>query len=203
MECLRFIRQSLQELVIYSILLFFNQIHLSKNFLLRNFELRLSLPNLDQLFKRVGKISLILDVHLVELPSILNPEERGDLSKPLFSGSFEFFKDIFDSFDKLHFFVFGGFTFFDFAIENIVVLLLGVEKRFHFGHMFGWLGSNEGLESILDSIQISANFNHFTVFFFQLSKSQRTCLSIVFNFYRMVSISFSSLRFLAQNCSDL
>jgi len=177
-----FVRQPLQKLVIDLVLLFFNAFHFTQNFLLRNLKLNLSFPDLEQLFKGVGKVSLVLDVHLIKFPSIVDSEERSNFHQSLLSCPLEFVKNVLDSFDKLYFLVLWYLSLLDFAIKYVVVFLLWVEKRLNLCDVFRWFGPHKGLQSILDSIQISAYFDDLSIFFLQLSKLQSTCLSIVLSF---------------------
>lgn len=124
MEGLGFIRQPFQQLVVDTVLILLETIQLCQNFPLGNFQLIVSLLQSEELLDSHSEVALLLEVHLVKLPAILNAEKLSDLSQSFLSCAFEFLQDIFDAFYVLDLFVLGGLAFLDLAIEHIVVLLL-------------------------------------------------------------------------------
>lgn len=95
------------------------------------------LLNFEQFLKSIGEIPLFLEVHLVEFPGVVNPEEIGYLIQPFLPGPLQLIKDIFDSFDVLDFFVLRYFTVSYLAVQNVIVFLFGVEKRLNLGNVLG------------------------------------------------------------------
>lgn len=202
MEGLGFIGQSLQQFIIDAILILVQSVQLVQNLTLVYFQLVVPFFDSEQLFKSWAKITLLFEVHLIELPAILNSEKLCNLCKALFSGAFELFQDIFNALDIFYFFIFRAFALFDLPVQHIIVFLLGVEEWLNFLDMIGWLCPYEAFEGLFNTIQLSTDFHHFSILLFELSGRRITCLSMAFNFSRITSISFYNFRFLAQNCSE-
>ena len=152
MERFSLIWQSFQQLCVNFLLLPFNQIHLCKNLILWNFQLQISIPHFKKFFNGISKISLILDIHLIKFPSIVDSKERCYLFKSFFPCPLKFLKNILNPLDKLNLFILRDFFLLDFSVEDLIVFLLRIEKRFNFRYMLLRFCTNEGFQSILNSI---------------------------------------------------
>jgi hypothetical protein len=151
------------DLVVDAVLLLLLLVQLAQHLPLGHFQLVVPLLQPQQFFEASAEVALILEVHLVELPAVLNAKELRDLLQTLLPSALEFFQDVFDALDVLDLLVLGGLPLFDLAVEHVVVLLLRVEQRLHLLHVVGRLSTHEALQSLLDTVKLAADLKHFAI----------------------------------------
>lgn len=78
----------------------------------------------QEFFDACPEISLLFEVHLVELPTILNAEELSNFRQSFLSSSLEFLEDVLDALNVLNLFILGNLSLLYLAVQHVVILLL-------------------------------------------------------------------------------